>query len=82
MCSSIFGGGTQDKETGEVSKVKTSVVKDECNKADTTLEGLAKLPAIMAMDKKGGTPGPLLERSPPTPTAAAVSALSWSLDLS
>ena len=36
----------KDKETGEVSKVKTSVVKDECNKADTTIEGLAKLKAI------------------------------------
>ena len=43
----------KDKATGEVSKVKTSVVKDECNKADTTLEGLAKLPAIMGMDKAG-----------------------------
>lgn len=37
----------KDKATGEVSKVKTSVTKDECNKADTTLEGLAALPAIM-----------------------------------
>ena len=43
----------KDKATGEVSKVKTSVVKDECNKGDTTIEGLAKLPAIMAMDKAG-----------------------------
>jgi len=43
----------KDKVTGEVSKVKTSVVKDECNKADTTIEGLAKLPAIMGMDKEG-----------------------------
>lgn len=37
----------KDKATGEVSKVQTTVVKDECNKADTTIEGLAKLPAIM-----------------------------------
>ena len=38
----------KDKETGEVSKVNTSVTKDECNKPDTTIEGLAKLPAIRA----------------------------------
>lgn len=38
----------KDKETGEVSKVNTSVTKDECNKRDTTIEGLAKLPAIRA----------------------------------
>jgi acetyl-CoA C-acetyltransferase len=42
-----------DKVTGEVSKVKTRVVKDECNKPDTTLAGLAKLPAIMYKDREG-----------------------------
>ena len=44
----------KDKASGEVNQVRTTVVKDECNKPDTTLEGLAKLPAIMAgMDKMG-----------------------------
>jgi acetyl-CoA acyltransferase len=33
-----------DKKTGEEKLVQVSVDKDECNRADTTLEGLAKLP--------------------------------------
>jgi len=48
----------KDKATGEVSKVQTRVVEDECNKADTTLDGLSKLPAIMALDKAGNALNP------------------------
>jgi len=33
-----------DKKTGEEKLVQVTVDKDECNRADTTLEGLAKLP--------------------------------------
>ena len=40
----------KDKATGEVSKVKTSVTTDECNKADTTLEGLGKLDIATAVE--------------------------------
>ncbi|GMI21778.1 hypothetical protein TrCOL_g7201 [Triparma columacea] len=39
--------GVMDKETKEVSKVPYSVVKDECNRADTKLEGLQSLDPIM-----------------------------------
>ncbi len=42
----------KDKTTGEESDVETVVERDECNRPDTTLEGLAKLePAF----KPGGT---------------------------
>lgn len=37
----------KNKETGEVSKVKTVVENDQCNRADTTLESLAKLAPVM-----------------------------------
>ena len=33
-----------DKATGTTSQVEVTVTKDECNRPDTTLEGLAKLP--------------------------------------
>ncbi|HVU05041.1 MAG TPA: thiolase family protein [Polyangiaceae bacterium] len=33
-----------DKATGQTSEVEVTVDKDECNRPDTTLEGLAKLP--------------------------------------
>jgi acetyl-CoA acyltransferase len=36
--------GRKNKETGAVEMVDGVVDKDECNRADTTLEGLAKLP--------------------------------------
>jgi acetyl-CoA acyltransferase len=34
----------QDKATGTTTEVEVTVEKDECNRPDTTLEGLAKLP--------------------------------------
>ncbi|HVW27724.1 MAG TPA: thiolase family protein [Polyangiaceae bacterium] len=34
----------QDKATGTTTEVEVTVDKDECNRPDTTLEGLAKLP--------------------------------------
>ncbi len=40
-----------DKETKEESIVDYTVDRDECNRPTTTLEGLAKLPAIMGEDK-------------------------------
>lgn len=36
----------KDKETGEVSKRDVTLTKDECNRPNTTLEGLAKLEAV------------------------------------
>jgi acetyl-CoA acyltransferase len=33
-----------DKATGTTSQVEVTVTKDECNRPDTTIEGLAKLP--------------------------------------
>ncbi len=39
-----------DKETGAESRVSVSVDKDECNRADTTLAGLAKLPPAFEED--------------------------------
>jgi acetyl-CoA acyltransferase len=34
----------QDKATGTTTEVEVTVDKDECNRPDTTIEGLAKLP--------------------------------------
>jgi acetyl-CoA acyltransferase len=39
-----------DKETGEESLVDVLVDRDECNRANTTLEGLAKLPPAFEED--------------------------------
>ncbi len=39
-----------DKETGAESRVSVTVDKDECNRADTTLAGLAKLPPAFEED--------------------------------
>jgi len=39
-----------DKKTGEESMVKVTVDKDECNRPDTTFEGLAKLPPAFEED--------------------------------
>jgi len=36
----------KNKETGETSKVEASVVKDECNRGDTTLAGLGSLKPV------------------------------------
>jgi acetyl-CoA acyltransferase len=45
--------GIIDKETGKIGKTEEWYVdKDECNRADTTLEGLAKLPPVF--DTKSG----------------------------
>src|SRR5438093_704375 len=41
-----------DKATGQKSKKEVVVDRDECNRPDTTLEGLAKLPPAF---KEGGT---------------------------
>jgi acetyl-CoA C-acetyltransferase len=40
-----------NKETKEESLVDTIVDRDECNRPDTTLEGLAKLPPVKGPDK-------------------------------
>jgi acetyl-CoA C-acetyltransferase len=40
-----------DKNTGETSKKKVKLLKDEGNRADTTAEGLAKLQPVMGPDK-------------------------------
>jgi len=39
-----------DKKTGAESDARVTVDKDECNRADTTLEGLAKLPPAFEDD--------------------------------
>jgi len=39
-----------DKETGAESRVQVTVDKDECNRGDTTLAGLAKLPPAFEED--------------------------------
>ena len=39
-----------DKETGEESRVEVTVDKDECNRPNTTLEGLAGLPPAFEED--------------------------------
>jgi acetyl-CoA acetyltransferase family protein len=41
-----------DKATGEKTRKQVTVNRDECNRPDTTLEGLAKLPAAF---KEGGS---------------------------
>jgi len=41
-----------DKDTGEVSTREVTVARDECNRPDTALEGLAKLPPAF---REGGT---------------------------
>jgi len=43
----------KNKQTGEAEMVESVVDKDECNRPDTTLEGLAKLPP--AFKQEGGT---------------------------
>jgi acetyl-CoA acyltransferase len=43
----------KDKATGQESKKEVTVTMDECNRPDTTLEGLAKLPP--AFKPEGGT---------------------------
>jgi len=43
----------KNKQTGEAEMVESVVDKDECNRPDTTLEGLAKLPP--AFKETGGT---------------------------
>ena len=43
----------KDKATGAESKKEVTVKMDECNRSDTTLEGLAKLPP--AFNPEGGT---------------------------
>jgi acetyl-CoA C-acetyltransferase len=42
----------QNKETGEVKEVFETLTKDEGNRADTTLEGLAKLKSAVMLDPK------------------------------
>jgi len=39
-----------DKETGAESRVQVTIDKDECNRGDTTLAGLAKLPPAFEED--------------------------------
>jgi acetyl-CoA acyltransferase len=39
-----------DKETGEESEVEVTVDRDECNRPNTTLEGLAGLPPVFEED--------------------------------
>jgi acetyl-CoA C-acetyltransferase len=43
--------GVKDKETGEVSMREVTIDKDEGNRADTTLEGLAKLEPVRGPEK-------------------------------
>ena len=48
--------GVLDKKTGEIAgKEEYYVEKDECNRADTTLEGLLKLPPVFDKDSGQGT---------------------------
>src|SRR5207247_720342 len=48
--------GILDKKTGEVvGKEDYFVDKDECNRGDTTLEGLASLPPVFDKDSGQGT---------------------------
>jgi acetyl-CoA acyltransferase len=48
--------GVVDKKTGEVvGQEPYYVEKDECNRADTTLEGLMKLPPVFDKDSGQGT---------------------------
>lgn len=41
----------QDKQTGEVSEVETTVTQDECNRPATTLEALRKLDPVRGPDQ-------------------------------
>ena len=43
--------GVKDKETGEISYHEVTIEKDECNRAGTTVQGLANLKPIMGEDK-------------------------------
>jgi acetyl-CoA acyltransferase len=48
--------GILDKKTGEVAgKEEATVDHDECNRTDTTLEGLLKLPPVFDKDSGQGT---------------------------
>ncbi|MBI4628890.1 MAG: thiolase family protein [Candidatus Rokubacteria bacterium] len=48
--------GVVDKKTGEITGQEPFYVeKDECNRADTTLEGLAKLPPVFDKDSGQGS---------------------------
>jgi acetyl-CoA acyltransferase len=48
--------GVVDKKTGEIAGQEPFYVeKDECNRADTTLEGLAKLPPVFDKDSGQGS---------------------------
>ena len=42
---------TTNKETGETKNVPFTVTKDECNRPDTTYEGLAGLKPVKGADK-------------------------------
>ncbi len=53
-----------DKATGEKSQKTVVVDKDECNRPDTTLEGLAKLPG--AFNRTAAASPPATPRSSPT----------------
>src|SRR5262249_51185611 len=46
-----------DKATGEKSKKQVTVDRDECNRPDTTAEGLAKLPPALKPDGGSVTAG-------------------------
>ncbi len=41
----------KDKETGEVSEQEITLTRDECNRPNTTLEGLAKLEPVRGPDQ-------------------------------
>lgn len=41
----------KDKETGEASKREVTLTKDECNRPNTTLEGLAKLEPVRGSEQ-------------------------------
>lgn len=41
----------KDKETGEVSEQEITLSRDECNRPDTTLEGLSKLAPVRGEDQ-------------------------------
>lgn len=45
----------KNKETGEVSEVATSVTRDDCNKPDTTIEGLSSLKPVMLENNPNAT---------------------------
>jgi len=45
----------KNRETGEVTRAAVTVDRDDCNKPDTTLEGLAKLNPIMLENNSAAT---------------------------